>query len=182
MEAQTIKYLKSMVNRCECIINELNGVYNTKILLVPNSKINHYLRNEYWEFSKEEIKDIDNYKSKLIHLSTHKIITYQTYQGLIGYTYNNCKYIGAISSSDSNYYNKLIDIESSLSIITYPIFKSELNIEDQLNEDKKSQSILFGIIQTEIYMLSDIYNPPENLSFFYIESISKILRNWIEKL
>lgn len=84
----------------------------------------------------------------LYHISKKYLNSYSSNQGLVGYCFNSGKYIGAESSTSSEHYNSLIDIESNSSIITLPIIRQDhdtttvgINNEVSYDDDKNENNV-----------------------------------------
>ena len=106
-------------------------------------------------------------EGKLIHYEKYQITEYKTYLGLIGQVFNKKEFIGIENSNENPFYNALVDIETSNSILTFPLIDSSLK--------------LLGICQTSYgnKLLKGAVKPQE-IDMTIIDYLSKILSRWLE--
>lgn len=193
-----IKSLSMLIHFTETTLNNILGSNSTRILLIPDSNIIEAIKAEYTEIQVKdkiiELKPLKNNKYPvLFHLTSHAVNVYSTSQGLIGYCYNNGMYIGALSSQESEFYNKISDIDSCFSIVTIPIFKLDFrqakdkftissfkfeNSKADSKQEEKLKSDVIGVIQTEFLFKVDQKAPPANMNYFVVECISKMIGYW----
>lgn len=106
-------------------------------------------------------------EGKLIHYEKYQITEYKTYLGLIGQVFNKKEFIGIENSNENPFYNALVDIETSNSILTFPLIDSSLK--------------LLGICQTSYgNKLLKGAGKPQEIDMTIIDYLSKILSRWLE--
>ena len=157
-------YNASFVFRMITLIEYTVILQNVKSLLEFTLETENTMFN-LWKINTSKVLLL--IEGKLIHYEKYQITEYKTYLGLIGQVFNKKEFIGIENSNENPFYNALVDIETSNSILTFPLIDSSLK--------------LLGICQTSYgnKLLKGAVKPQE-IDMTIIDYLSKILSRWLE--
>lgn len=111
-------------------------------------------------------------KNILVHVNKYHIEEKKKL-GIINYVFQKKEFYGANSCDDCEYFNKLTDIETGFSLITFPI----------LSLKPGEENVLLGVVQLAYNgkLLSGITKKPKELEMSIIEFLHKIISIWMGK-
>ena len=157
-------YNASFVFRMITLIEYTVILQNVKSLLEFTLETENTMFN-LWKINTSKVLLL--IEGKLIHYEKYQITEYKTYLGLIGQVFNKKEFIGIENSNENPFYNALVDIETSNSILTFPLIDSSLK--------------LLGICQTSYgNKLLKGAGKPQEIDMTIIDYLSKILSRWLE--